>query len=183
MKTRFLTLLLPCITMVAHGQEAKPEFRDAVSHEELVEKRRAMANMNPMASLPADVGEDPTVVNKIGNLLENSDLITYNGLTTLVPKNAIVMIPEKYAAMINKPEPGTQVVSWLDFFSTNRSWISTVEVTFAQAKGDVPVSPEILEHLGKSGNMVVAVLQCGPISVMPPKPVESTLTANQTPQP
>lgn len=180
MKRHLLTLLLVSIPVVAHGQQAKPEFRDAATHEQLVAKRRAMANMNPVANLPDDVGEDPTVVNKIGNLLENSDVITFNGLTTLVPKNAIVMIPEKYSGVLNNPATGTKVVSWLEFYSVNRSWISTVEITFTQARGDAPVAPETLEHLGKSGNMIVAVLQNGPISMMPPKPDAIAQTANQT---
>jgi hypothetical protein len=180
-------LLLATLALPALAQGERPvAFRDAATHSSLSGKFREVSLADPMKKLTATEGEDPTVVNRVGNLLENSDVITFNGQTTLVPKNALVLVPEKFSERINNPQPGTQILSWLDFYTLNRGWISTVEVTFAQARGDVPVSPENLEALGKSGNLIVAVLKSGPISVMPPKPEKPEQpieTASQSTQP
>ncbi len=168
-------LLLPSIAV---GGPAA--FRDAATPESLAAKYRQVSLVDPMkAAFPEAQGEDPTVVNRIGSLLENSDVLTFGGQTTLVPKNALIHIPEKFAARINKHEPGAEIVGWLEFFARNQGWISTVEVTFAQARGDEPVAPETLAHLGKSGNLIVAVLKAGPISVMPPKPANPIQTVSQ----
>lgn len=180
-------LLLTALALPLPAQDARPvAFRDAATNESLTDKYRQASLANPMKALPQTEGEDPTVVHRTGTLLENSEIVTFNGQTTLVPKNALVLVPEKLSGRINNHQPGAEIVSWLDFYSKNRGWISTVEVTFAQARGDEPVSPETLEALGKTGNLIVAVLKGGPISVMPPKtensekPIE---TASDAPQP
>lgn len=183
MKTKLLllTLLLPSM---AAGQDTAAAFRDAATAESLAAKYRQVSLVDPMkAAFPEAEGEDPSVVNRVGNLLESSDVLTFNGQTTLVPKNALVLIPAKLSDRINKHQPGAEIVGWLEFFARNQGWISTVEVTFAQARGDEPVSPETLAQLGKNGNLIVAVLKAGPISVMPPKPVTPIQTASQDPQP
>ncbi len=169
------TLVLPLHSQVT----GKIAFRDAATNASLTEKYRQASLADPMKVLPQTQGKDPSVATRVNSLLEDSDLITYNGRTTLVPKNALVIIPKKLAERINKHKEGSEIVSWLDFFSQNRGWISTVEVTFAQAKGEQPVSSEVMETLGKSGNLIVAVLKRGPISVMPPKP-DPTETPIQT---
>ncbi len=160
------------------GEPPKPAFRDAATNETLSAKFRETSKTNPMAKFTPITGEDPTVKNKVVGLMETSDLITFNGLTTLVPKNSIIQIPEKYKNRINNHKQGSKLVSWSEFFSQNRGWISTIEVNFSQAKGEEPVSEKHLETLNKSGNMIVAVLQNGPISVLPLKtdaaPVEKT---------
>ncbi len=183
-------LLFTAFALPLHAQGTRPvAFRDAATNESLSASYRQASLADPMKALPQTEGEDPSVVNRVSNLLESSDLITFNGQTTLVPKNALVLVPAKLSERINKHQPGAEIVSWLDFFSLNRGWISTVEVTFAQARGEEPVSPEILETMGKSGNLIVAVLKSGPISVMPPKPETPETpekpieTVSQSPQP
>lgn len=154
-----------------HGQ-AEPKklpFRDAATNESLTDKFREVSKKGPAKKFKEATGEDASVKNRVGNLLENSEFITFNDNTTLVPKNALVLIPEKYKDRINNHKPGSKILSWVDFFKLNRGWISTVEVTLAQAKGETPISPELLETLSKSGNLVVAVLKNGPISVRPLK--------------
>jgi hypothetical protein len=154
-----------------HGQasrEAMP-FRDAATNESLTSKYKQVSNEGPTKKFREATGEDASVKNRVGNLLENSDFITFNGNTTLVPKNALIQIPERYADRINNHKQGSKVLSWADFLTLNRGWISTVEVTLAQAKGETPISPELMETLTKNQNLVVAVLQNGPISIRPPK--------------
>jgi hypothetical protein len=183
MKIPTFTLILACAPVAIHTQQAKPAFRDAATNEQLTEKYRKVSLENPMKHLPPAQGADPSVENRVGNLLENSDILSFNGLTTLVPKSALVLVPEKFKATVNNHQAGSKIVSWLDFYSVNRGWISTVEVTFAQARGEEPVSPETLATLGESGNMIVAVLKGGPISVLPPKKEAPAEPASQDKQP
>ncbi|MBC7980491.1 MAG: hypothetical protein H7Y36_08015 [Armatimonadetes bacterium] len=187
MKPIFLTLLILVFPLDAEVPRNGVVFRDAATNEKLMEEYRKVRLVDPMkAAFPESKGEDPSVVNRVGNLLENSDVISFNGQTTLVPKNALVFIPAKFSDRINKHPQGAEVVGWLDFFSHNQGWISTVEVSFAQARGDEPVDPEVLQLKGKSGNLIVAVLKSGPISVMPPKTEKtenSIQTASQDPKP
>lgn len=185
MKPTLLLLIALALPLLAQGS-GKVAFRDAATNETLQARYRQASLSDPMKALPQTQGEDPSVVNRVGNLLAESDLITFNGQTTLVPKKALVLVPQKISARINNHQSGSAVVTWVDFFSQNRGWISTVEVTFAQARGDEPVSPEILEALAKSGNLVVAVFKNSPISVMPLKAVNPETiiqTASQTTQP
>lgn len=168
---KYQLFILAVLASQLHGQAEpnKPAFRDAATNESLTLKYREVANKGPTRKFKEATGEDASVKNRVGNLLENSDFITFNGNTTLVPKNALVQIPAKYKDRVNNHKPGSKILSWIDFYSLNRGWISTVEVSLAQAKGETPVSPELMESLNKSGNLVVAVLKSGPISVRPPK--------------
>lgn len=169
MKHQLFILALLASQLHGQAEPKKPAFRDAATNESLAEKYRETATNGPTKKFKEATGEDASVKNKPGNLLDNSEFITFNGNTTLVPKNAIVQIPAKYKDRINNHKPGSKILSWIDFYTLNRGWISTVEVTLAQAKGQTPISPELMDTLNKKGNLVVAVLKSGPISVRPPK--------------
>ncbi len=174
----WILLIFPLI-----GQEEKPKvaFRDAATNESLSKKYQQATKEGPTKKFVKATGEDASVKNKVGNILDSSEFITYNGFTTLVPKNALLQIPKSYADRINNHKQGSKVISWTDFYTRNRGWINTVEVTLAQAKGQTPISPELLETLKKNNNLVVAVLQNGPISVRPPKVEDSTKNQPNTP--
>lgn len=123
-----------------------------------------MAKVLPMAELK----EDPTKVNQPEDLLSKSDIISYNGMTTLVPKRAIIQLPESMAQRVGRPD-GSRIVSWAEFHAANRGWITTLEVSRAQAAGREPFSKETSETLSKATTMVVATFNGGTISVLPPK--------------
>lgn len=179
-------LILSVLTSQLHGEVMRSDglpFRDAATNESLSKEYRKVSLEDPMKKFEPTKGEDPSVVNHASGLLENSELISFNGETTLVPKHAIIQIPEKFAGRINHHPEGAKIVGWLDFLGRNRGWISTVEVTLAQAKGEIPVAPELMETVTKDGNLVVAVLKGGPISVLPPKPKEETSVSTTTPVP
>ena len=165
--------ILALLVSQLHGQAEpkKPAFRDAATNETLTEKYKEVSTKGPMRKFKEATGEDASVKNKVENLLENSEFITFNGNTTLVPKHALIQIPEKYKARINNHKPGSKILSWTDFYTLNRGWISTVEVNLAEARSEKSISPELMETLNKKGNLVVAVLKNGPISVVPPKPI------------
>lgn len=144
------------------------EMRDAATHEQLSLALRKASQADPMRNLAPAKGEDPSVVNRPKDLLSQSDIISYRGLATLVPKRAILQIPKECADLI-KLAPGSKIVSWADFYAANRGWITTIEVSRVQAEGNKPLTEESQKVMSKSRNLVVAVYQGGPISVLPPK--------------
>ncbi len=160
-------------------------MRDAATNDDLSAKYRKAAAENPLRNMvqkPKDDKPDPTTVNQPKNLLETSDFISFGGLTTLVPKRAILHIPKAYDSRI-KFVPGTKIVIWPDFIVANRGWIKTVEVTRAQAEGNQPFDEKVLEGIQKSALLVVATYKGGPISVLPqkqPEPAEAEAKTNKT---
>ncbi|MFK7852367.1 MAG: hypothetical protein AB8D78_15435 [Akkermansiaceae bacterium] len=166
--TKLAIILL--ITGPALGQERKkPIYRDAETHDLLVRKFKVNQNKDPMKKFVPSEGEDPTLKNQPTDLISSSDIISFNGVTTLVPKRAIIQIPDKYSDRINNHKPGNKVVGWLEFHTLNRGWITTVEVSRAQAEGKEPLAEAVAENIGKSRNLVVATYSTGPISMLPQK--------------
>lgn len=160
-------------------QHATVEMRDVIGEERL----RAMAQKVslPMAKvLPAaELKEDPTKVNQPEDLVSRSDILSYGGMTTLVPKKAIIRLPESLAQRVGHPD-GSRIVPWAEFFAANRGWITTVEITREQARGIDPFSEEMTQSISKASTLVIATFQGGAISVLPPK-VQAP--ASPTPQP
>lgn len=182
MKTALL--IVSILAPQLHGEAGRGDgvtFRDAPTNESLAKEYRETPREDPMKKLQPTKGEDPPVVNSGSNLLDTSDLITFNGQTTLVPKNAIIKIPDKFAGRINNHQQGAKIADWLQFLTANRGWITAVEVTLAQAKGEVPVSPELMDPASKNANLLVAVIRGGPVSVLPPKIEEKPATTTKTP--
>ena len=77
------------------------------------------------------------------------------------------MTPKQYEDRINNHVPGNKVVGWLEFYTLNRGWITTVEVSRVQAEGKEPLAEDITENLSKSRNLVIATYSTGPISILP----------------
>lgn len=161
----FLVTLVCC--------HAAPVMRDAATNEELTEKYRKAVASNPLqkAEKTPIEGPDPTKVNQPQSLLASSDFLTFRGITTLIPKGAVLSVPKNYQDRMRRI-PGTQIVPWLEFYGLNRGWIKTVEVSLAQAQGKDPFDETLLEGIQKSSLVVIATLKGGPISVLPPKEPE-----------
>jgi len=149
----------------------KPKFRDAVSHEQLALKLKASQEKDPMKDFTQTNGADPSKVNQ-PDLLAESDILCFQGFATLVPKRAILAIPENFKDRLTF-KPGSRIVTWTDFFAANRGWIVNVEVTQAQAEGKVKFEDKVQEGITKSSNLVVATYKGGPISVLPIKEPEA----------
>lgn len=159
--------------MSAASLAAEPVMRDAATHDELSAKLRVANNENPMKKFIPAEGPDPSKAEESTDLSEMLDFISYNGIATVVPKKAILSIPPSVADRI-KLQPGHKVQSWQDFYAANRGWITTVEVSRAQAEGNLALGEELTKRIGKSSSLVVATYQGGPISVLPLKaPVET----------
>lgn len=155
----------------AGGQ--KMEMRDVATHEALSNTLRQAQAMNPLTNYKAVEGEAATKVYQPESIINNSDIISFNGLTTLVPKRAILAVPDTVESRIGKHIDGHRVVAWKEFLHANRGWITTVEVSRAQAEGRQPLAESVSERFGKTSNLMVATYQGGPISVLPPLPPET----------
>lgn len=149
----------------------KSRFRDVVSHERLANALSQTSETDPMKALAPTTGADPSTVNQPVNLLEQSDIICFGDLATLVPKRAILSAPANIRDRLSL-KPGVRFVGWSDFYATNRGWINTVEVSRVQAEGREPISEETQESIGKSTYLTIATFMGGPISVLPPKAPE-----------
>ena len=149
--------------------QQRQEMRDAATHDQLSSQLRRVDSTDPMKKLAPAQGKDPSVENRPQDLLSRSDILCYRGLATLVPKGSILVTPPLVADRVGM-KAGAKIVPWLDFFTANRGWIVTQEITLAQAEGKVPMSDAVTEKLLKSSNLVVATLQGGPISKLAPKP-------------
>lgn len=177
-------LVFGAIMTSLRGDE--PVMRDAATHEQLCLALRKAEQQDPMKNMPAAKGADPSVLNRPKDLLSESDIISFRGLATLVPKRAILQIPEGCSDRI-KMDPGSKIVSWADFYAANRGWINTVEVSRVQAEGNKEINEEVRDNISKSRNLVVATYMGGPISVLPLKVPEKadkqTVPNNTQPRP
>ena len=164
----------------ASAEPKKLVYRDAETHDLIVKKLRVNQNIDPMKSLLPSEGEDPSKKNQPKDLISSSDIISFNGVTTLVPKRAIIQMPEAYEDRLNNHSPGNKVIGWWGFYTLNRGWITTVEVTRVQAEGKESLAEEITEGFTKSRNMIIATYSAGPISMLPLKEKEEAKTEANT---
>ena len=175
-----MALLALASVFPASAEPKKPVYRDAETHDLIVKKLRVNQNIDPMKSLIPSEGEDPSKKNQPKDLISSSDVISFNGVTTLVPKRAIIQMPEVYKDRLNNHSPGNKVIGWWDFYRLNRGWITTVEVTRVQAEGKEPLAEKISEGFSKNRNMIIATYSAGPISLLPLKEKEEGETEAKT---
>ncbi len=150
------------------GSAAPAAMRDSLTADQLASQRGLMEREDPMKKLGVAAGEDPAKLLP-KDLISESDIISFGGLTTLVPKHAILQIPKNFAGRL-KFVPGSEIKGWSDFYAVNRGWITTVEISLAQAEGKEPLPESTSQQLAKSGNLIVAVFRGGPVSMLPAKP-------------
>ncbi|MCW1921635.1 hypothetical protein OKA05_03665 [Luteolibacter arcticus] len=161
-----------CLLVASPAMAEEAAMRDVATHDELSQKLRVANNKGPLSDFKPVEGEDPTKAEP-ENLVSRSDFMSFSGYATIVPKRAILHIPAAMADRI-KLLPGSRVQTWAEFYPSNRGWITTVEVSRAQAEGNQPLAEELVTRIQKSRNVVVATFQGGPISVLPLKaPVET----------
>lgn len=153
------------VASVAGAQPAtKPVMRDAATHDQLSATLRQQQAEDPMRKLaPAAPGKDPSKENVPTDLISRSDILCFNGLATLVPKQAIIFTPSQYADRIGMKE-GARIVTWSDFYAANRGWVGTMEISIKQAEGKEPLPEKPAAQMMKGSNLVVATYQGGPIS-------------------
>ncbi len=159
-----LTLALP-----AANAQQKRQISEPATHEELAAKLKQQQSNDPLRELARQEGKDPSKENQPQDLLSRSDILCFNGMATLVPKKSILALPAQFAGRVGM-QAGARLVGWSEFHAANRGWVTTQEVTLAQARGEQPLAEGMDERLAKSTNVVVATLQGGPISKLQPTP-------------
>ena len=170
---KHLLILTIALTSALYAQQGgKLPFRDAATHDSLLPVFVKSRQESPVRKFAPSEGEDSSVKNVPGNLIERSDVLSFNGNTTLVPKLAIIQIPSKFKARVNNHTPGNRIVTWGGFYALNRGWITTVEVSRLQAEGKEPIAPEIVDLFSTSRNLVIATFKGAAISVLPQKEEE-----------
>ena len=167
-------------SLTATGATEPPVMRDAATHEQLVQGLRQAEQSDPMKNLPVSKGVDPLVANPRRSLLAESDMVSFGGFATLIPKRAILQIPKGFSDRV-KIETGAQLVSWMEFYAVNRGWITTVEISREQAAGTLPLPGETRKMMSKCRNLVVATYLGGPISLLPAKEPPAPQSSTSTP--
>lgn len=170
----FLLISLAATSLLS-AQTGDPRIRDSDVDQRLQKARAQMLKKASEAKTEPAKGSNASFVKPhppIPGIFESSDILCFNGNATLVPKRAILHQPQAVASRVNQYQPGSKLLSWLDFYAQNRGWITMVEVSRAQAQGKAPLDEEAVGRFRKGSNLVVATFQGGPISVNPPK--EST---------
>ncbi len=161
----------------ASSNAEPPAMTDVSTYAQIVAAKRRAEQADPMKHMAPSNIENPAV-NRPKDILTESDVLCYQGMATLVPKRAILQIAKNYEGRVGI-QPGARIVGWKDFYAANRGWITTVEVNWKQAAGNLAISEDTRKVMSRSGNMVVATYMGGPISVLPPK--EPEITANTKP--
>lgn len=160
--------ILPIMLFAAALPAVAGEMRDAATHEQLSQRLLAQRANDPVAAMKVVEGEDPTV-NRPDDLVSTSEFLSFDGISTLVPKGALLCLPSDLTDRSGF-RPGFRIVSWAEFYSRNRGWISTIEVTLEQATGKEPLSEASRLQIEQGDTLIVATMKEGPISVNPSQP-------------
>jgi hypothetical protein len=102
-----------------------------------------------------------------------SAILCFGGNLTFIPKKAVIHVPKEYAGRLIEIADA-RVLTWTEFFPLNRGWITTVEVTLAQAEGKEPLPTTTIDKIEKSGNLTIATMNGNPITVLPPVVTKET---------
>lgn len=143
------------------------EFRDAATHDQLSQKLRTTSQTSPMSHLgKRDLQEDEKIETAPSSFAEDSDFLSYNGNVTLVPKGAILNLPEKFSNRMKLDEKA-KILTFSEFSVLNRGWVTTLELDIETAFGKKPFDPKKVEWMKNSGRLIIATYQGGAISVLP----------------
>lgn len=146
----------------------KSPFRNAAVHRDLVMLFEESRERDPIKTLgPAVDASAHEVSWAAGSLVERSDILNHRGLATLLPKGALLHLPESLSARNGLGDGGSAVVNWPDFFRRNSQWIHPLKVRLGQALGDEPIDQALIARIAKTGKVVVAIYFDQPISVRP----------------
>jgi len=150
----------------------------------LSQKLRMAQQSDPIRDLEPAGGNtdvDPSKTNNPRDLVKNSTILSAQGSLTLVPKQAVLHVPDRHQERL-AVERGAKVITFQQFLARNRGWLRTVEVTRDQALGKEPFAEATLEAIKNSSSVVIATYQKGPISVLPQKDPEESPESSETEQ-
>ena len=143
-------------------------------------------SISPGAAKPSNQKTKPFPTPQTGgpvrpqtNIADTSEFISFDGVTTLVPKGAILNRPEALRSHIVK-DPRGKFLIWWDFFARNRARLTTFEVTLEEATGAKPIDPKALALAIRSNTIVVATIHGNPSSVNVPVQDPAKILAAQS---
>ena len=161
---------LSLLAVLTGAALAAPPMTDRITPEQMAERQ---ASNNAFAELQkqAQVAEKEAKVVRPGDksIINQSEILHDGQHWTLVPKGAVLHVPAQMKPRVGTKPLGT-LLSWTDFFTANRAWIATEEVSFDQAAGKKPLPEARVEFWKNHSSVVVAVYQGGPISVKQVEP-------------
>ncbi|MEO5715636.1 MAG: hypothetical protein ABIT37_19310 [Luteolibacter sp.] len=120
---------------------------------------------NPMIQLPKPAEGEAKVTTPENQSILKQSMILHDGKNwTIVPKGAVVFLPDALKSRVDV-KPVGKLLTFVDFMSLNRNWITTNEVSFDQAAGNESLPAASVAYWSKQDKLVIAVHQSGPISV------------------
>lgn len=154
------------------GQDAASSKKEVIAVErvdpaELAQKKTTAANT---ASRPKfkPVEDKPEFAVVKPDLYQNSIILTDGASHTILPQGGVLGYTEALADRIVEKATGT-FLFWPDFYQNNKSWIKLQEVDVATAKGEVPLTEEMVKSLQVETKLTVAVYKGNPVSVLEAK--------------
>lgn len=158
------TLLL--LSLTAGCAFAEPTMVDRVTPQEMAERQKVSPFEELQRQQAAVDAKATTKAERPGeqSIIKQSDILHDGSNWTIVPKGAVLHVPAQMTPRVGAKPLGT-LLSWTDFLTANRAWISTEEVSFDQAAGKKPLPDTRKEFWSTQTKVIVATHQGGPISV------------------
>ena len=158
-----------------NSKEKLLKVRPRMTHEQLARLQRPrdpklsrqtvrLSDVEQQRTRQADSEGSAKLAKARESLVARSTIVSGSSNWTIVPRGAVLVTPTRFKGRVDGKRAG-KLVTWRDFYAKNGSWIRLLPVTLAQATGQDPLKAEYLESLKRSGLLVVAVCQGGPISV------------------
>ena len=108
----------------------------------------------------------PAAVTESPGIYTGSIILRHGSTHTVVPKNSVIHLPDHLQGKITRSPEG-RYIPWPKFYTANRSWLLTHQVTLDQASGKDPIKPNARTQLKSINRIVVSVYQNHPISKLP----------------
>jgi len=156
-----------------HGIEFLPQDRKApvapaVSAADL-KKRQAAEKFGGFAA--------EETLPKGWDLADHSEFIAFDGNVTLLPKGAIIHVPDRFKANVVAKMEGNLML-WNEFVARYPGLVSRMDVSIEEASGTTPLKPERLQAERVKNLIIVGVLNRNPITVS-----RAAITPVTTPSP
>jgi len=171
--TSIVSLLSVALLCSATAQTTTPATqKKRPTHADIIAKREAAAKEAAKKATRAGNNENtpkvgPAILRKKKSLLGRSTLLANNNQWTLIPKGAVIHIPEHLKdKIILKPEK-RRIVDWKTFHRINHGWIHIHKVNMDQARGNEKISQKTIQAYKTMRKVVVATNNGDPISVAP----------------
>lgn len=157
---KFRIAILAALTALAHAQTVK---RPVTARELAVKQQNA--SLGFLEQAPPVSAETQVIARTSGqSLISQSEILHDGEHWTLIPKGAVLHVPQSRAANVGAKPVGI-LLPWIEFLRKNTAWISTHETSFEQASGEVPLPQAKTDFWPKQDRVIIAVHQGGPISV------------------